>query len=154
MSGNMKSQFVYVSYIRATPEKLWQAFTTPRLMSQYWVGMETETDWNVGSTWTMKFPDGRVADSGEIIEFSPNTCLVLMWRNEWKPEMRDEGFSRCTFELEPAHGAVKLTVTHGIDVPNSKFIESMSGAWPICLSNLKSLLETGEVILKDTTRHA
>jgi uncharacterized protein YndB with AHSA1/START domain len=150
----MKSKFVYVSYIKTTPETLWQALTTPQLMKQYWIGMDTEADWKMGAAWTMKFPDGRVADTGEIVEFSQPKRMAIKWRNEWKPEMKEEGFSRCTFDLEQANGAVKLTVTHGIDVLNSKFIESVSGAWPICISNLKSLLETGDVILKENPRHA
>lgn len=149
----MKSKFVYVTYIKTTPEKLWQALTTPQLMKQYWLGMETEADWKSGSVWTMKFPDGRVADAGEIVEFSPPNCLVIKWRNEWNSEMKGEGFSRCTFDLEQTGGAVKLTITHGIDVQNSKFIESVSDAWPICLSNLKSLLETGHVVMKENPRH-
>ena len=149
----MKSTFVYVSYIKTTPEELWHALTTPRLMKQYWIGMDTETDWKKGSAWTMKFPDGRVADAGEIVEISPPKRIVIKWRNEWNPEMRKEGFSRCTFDLEQENGAVKLTVTHRMDVLNSKFIDSLSGAWPICISNLKSLLETGDVALKENPRH-
>src|SRR5581483_6949331 len=143
----MGSKFVYVTYIKTTPEKLWQALTTPRILERYWVGMVTEADWKKGSPWTMRFPDGRVADTGEIAEFDPPKRLAIKWRNEWKPEMKAEGFSLCAFDLEPLEGAVKLTVTHAMEVGNSKFIDSVSGAWPICLSNLKSLLETGEVVL-------
>ena len=150
----MKSQFVYVSYIKTTPETLWQALTTPQLMKQYWIGMNTESDWRVGSAWSMRFQDGRVADVGEIVEFIASKRMVIKWRNEWSPELKDEGFSRCALELEQTDGCVKLTVTHGIDVLNSKFIKSVSGAWPICISNLKSLLETGDVVLKDNPRHA
>ncbi len=150
----MKSQFVYVSYIKTTPEKLWDALTSPRLMKQYWIGMDTESDWKLGSAWTMKFPDGRVADTGEIVEFTPLKRMAIKWRNEWQPEMKEEGFSHCAFDLEQVGGVVKQTVTHGIDVLNSRFIESVSGAWPVCLSNLKSLLETGDVILKENPRHA
>jgi uncharacterized protein YndB with AHSA1/START domain len=150
----MKSKFVYVSYIKTTQESLWQALTAPKLMKLYWIGMDTETDWKRGSTWTMKFPDGRVADAGEIMEFAPLKRIVIKWRNEWNPELKKEGFSRCEFDLEQADDIMKLTVTHGLDVPNSKFIESVSGAWPLCLSNLKSLLETGDVILKENPRHS
>ncbi len=150
----MKSQFIYVSYIKTTPGKLWQALTTPRLLKQYWIGMDTEADWKVGSAWTMKFPDGRVADAGKIVEFRPPKRMVIKWRNEWSPRLREEGFSLCAFELEPIDGAVKLTVAHGIGVLNSRLIKSVSGAWPICISNLKSLLETGDVVLKENPRHA
>ncbi len=149
----MKSQFVYVSYIKTTPATLWQALTTPALLKKYWIGMETESDWKSGSAWTMKFPDGCVADIGEIVEFSPLKRMVLRWRNEWNPELNHEGFSLCTYDMEQVGEAVKLTVTHGVDVLNSKFIESVSGAWPMCLSNLKSLLETGDVVLKENPRH-
>ncbi len=149
----MKSQFVYVSYIRTTPEKLWQALTTRDLMKRYWIGMDTEADWKAGSSWTMKFPDGRIADAGEILEYRPCQRMVIKWRNEWKPEFKAEGFSRCSIEVDRAGEAVKLTITHGIDVSNSQLIESVSGAWPICISNLKSLLETGDVILKENPRH-
>jgi uncharacterized protein YndB with AHSA1/START domain len=150
----MKSNFVYVSYIKTTPERLWEALTTPNLMKLYWIGMDTETDWKLGSAWTMKFPDGSVADTGEIVEFSQKQRIAIKWRNEWKPELKNEGFSLCTFELEPADGVIKLTVKHEMDVPNSKFIESVSGAWPICISNLKSLLELGDVIFVYNPRHA
>jgi uncharacterized protein YndB with AHSA1/START domain len=149
----MTSNFVYVSYIKTSPEKLWHALITPQLMKQYWMGMDTETDWKLGSSWTMKFPDGRVADAGEVVEFNPSKRMAINWRNEWDAEMKKEGFSRCTFDLEQAGEAVKLTLTHGSDVPNSKFIGSIAGAWPICLSNLKSLLETGDVALTANPRH-
>jgi uncharacterized protein YndB with AHSA1/START domain len=150
----MNSRFVYVTYIRTTREMLWQALTTPELITQYWAGMRAESDWKKGSAWTLKFPDGRVADTGELVELSPPSRMAIKWRNEWKPEMKEEGYSRCTFDSEEVDGAVRLSVTHTIDVPNSKFIEAVSGGWPFCLSNLKSLLETGAVVLKDTSRHA
>ena len=149
----MKSEFVYVTYIKTAPEKLWHALTSPQLLKKYWIGMDTESAWKVGSAWTMKFPDGRIADAGEIVEFAPLRRMEIKWRNEWQPEMKKEGFSRCTFDLDKAGEVVKLTLTHGMDLPNSKFIASVSGAWPLCLSNLKSLLETGAVIMKENPRH-
>ena len=92
--------------------------------------------------------DGRIADAGEIVEFDPPRRLQIKWRNEWKPELKAEGFSHCTFELEPLEGVVKLSVTHEIDLADSKLIQAVSGGWPLILSNLKSLLETGEAVLK------
>ena len=68
MTDAAKSSFVYVTYIRTTPEKLWAALTTPEFMKKYWFGMNFETDWKVGSAWRLVFPDGRVADTSEIIE--------------------------------------------------------------------------------------
>jgi len=148
----MKSKFVYVIYIKTAPEKLWHVLTTPEFIKRWWGGGITITsDWNVGSTWVMSYADGRVADAGEIVEFNPPKRMVIKWRNEWNPELKEEGFSRCTFDLEEIDGAVKLTLTHGIDLPNSKFIEAVSVGWPMILSNLKSFLETGEVVLKEKT---
>ena len=142
------SKFVYVTFIRTTPEKLWSALTTPAFIRQYWFDMTHETDWKVGSPWKMLFPDGRIADMGEIAEFEPPRRMAIRWRNEFRPELKAEGWSRCVMELEPADNAVKLTVTHMIEFENSKFIEAVSGGWPKILSNLKSLLETGEVAIE------
>jgi uncharacterized protein YndB with AHSA1/START domain len=89
-------------------------------------------------------PDGRVGDSGEVVEIDPPRRLVLSWRNEFRPELREEGYSRLTYTLEPKGASVKLTVLHEMGKPDSKFIDSVSNGWPHVLSSLKSLLETGE----------
>jgi uncharacterized protein YndB with AHSA1/START domain len=89
-------------------------------------------------------PDGGVGDSGKVLEVEPNRRLVLSWRNEFMPELREEGESRLTYELEHQGEAVKLTVTHETDKPGSKLIEAVSTGWPHILASLKSLLETGE----------
>ncbi len=138
------SRFVYVTYIRTTPEKLWQALIDPEFTRRYWCGTHHESEWKPGTAWRIMIPDGRVADSGEIIEFEPCQRLVLTWRNEFKPELREEGFSRMTYELEQVGESVKLTVIHEIDKPDSKFIKAVSNGWPHILASLKSLLETGE----------
>jgi uncharacterized protein YndB with AHSA1/START domain len=127
---------------------LWSALTNPEITKQYWFGMHQETDWKPGSPWRLVFADGRVADAGEIVEADPPKLLVLKWRNEFKPELKSEGYSRCAIEIEPVDGAVKLTITHVMDRGESKFIEAVSEGWPRILSNLKSLLETGDVVLK------
>lgn len=88
----------------------------------------------------------RVGDAGEVLEIDPPKRLVLKWRNEFRPELHEEGFSRATFELEPLDAVVKLTVIHEIDVSGSIFIEAVSTGWPAILSSLKSLLETGEAL--------
>ena len=142
------SSFVYVTFIRTTPERLWSALTSADQMQEYWFGMQIRTEWKVGAPWQLIFPDGRIADSGEIVEFNPPKRLVLKWRNEFQPELKAEGFAVCTMELEPVSGAVKLTITHTVDRSESKFIEAVSGGWPRILSNLKSFLETGQVVLK------
>ena len=142
-----KSSFVYVTYIRTTSEELWAALTTSEFVKKYWFGMNVETDWKVGSPWKLVFADGRVADAGEIVEFDRPRRIVLTWRNQFRPELTAEGYARCSIELEPQNGAVKLTISHSIERADSKLIEGVSGGWPRILSNLKSLLETGQIAL-------
>jgi len=141
-----KSSFVYVTYIRTTPEKLWRALIEPEFTRQYWAGTHQVSDWKPGASWKAMIPDGRVADSGEIREFDPPKRLVLTWRNEFMPELKAEGHSVLTYELEPAGSAVKLTLTHEMNRPGSKLIEATSTGWPHLLASLKSLLETGQPI--------
>ena len=139
----MSSQFVYVTYIRTTQEKLWEALTTPEFQKQYWFGMHQECDWKAGAPWKMCFSDGRVADAGEVLEIDPPKRLVLKWRNEFRPELKAEGHARCVYELETVGDTVKLTITHSIERDGSKVIEAVSGGWPKILVELESLLETG-----------
>lgn len=141
MSG---SKFVYVSYIRTTSETLWHALTTPEIIQQYRFGMIVESEWKVGSPWRM-YADGNLMDSGEILESISPKQLVMSWLSEWKPEFKAEGLSRCIFEIESAGASVKLTLTQSMERPDSKFIDAVSDGWPLVISNLKSLLETGEV---------
>jgi uncharacterized protein YndB with AHSA1/START domain len=138
------SRFVYVTYIRTTPEKLWQALTDPKLTRQYFAGTSHESQWKQGAMWRMMIPDGRVADSGEVLEIEPHKKIVLSWRKEFIPEQRAEGYSRLTYLLEPVGKSVKLTVIHEMDQPGSKLIDGVSQGWPHILASLKSLLETGE----------
>src|SRR6516164_7357703 len=101
----------------------------------------------MGGSWKLVLPDGQVCDTGEIVVFEPEKRLGIRWRNEFRPELKAEGWSLCTMELEPAGEAVKLTVTHSIEREDSRFIDAVSGGWPQILSNLKSLLETGSTVL-------
>jgi uncharacterized protein YndB with AHSA1/START domain len=145
------SRFVYVTYIRTTPEKLWQALIDPEFTRQYWSETRQESEWKPGASWRIMIPDGRTADSGEILEIEPPRKLVLTWRNEFMPELQAEGHSRVTYELEQVGESVKLTVIHELDKPESKLIEAVSSGWPQILASLKSLLETGESLAE--TRH-
>lgn len=147
MSRDTASKFVYVSYIRTTPEKLWHALTAPDFMDQYWLGAKFRADWKVGGAWSITGSDGRLMDTGEVQEFDPPRRIVLSWRNEFRPELHAEGFGQCVFEIEPSGTGAKLRVTHSIGVPESKLIDAVSGGWPLILSNLKSLIESGEVFL-------
>lgn len=139
----MSSTYVYVTYIRTSPQKLWDALTTPEFQKQYWFGMHQECDWKPGSPWKMVFADGRVADSGEVIESSPPHKVVFRWRNEFRDELKSEGAALCTYQIERDGELCKLTVRHEIAAQPSKFIEAVAGGWPKILSSLKSLLETG-----------
>jgi uncharacterized protein YndB with AHSA1/START domain len=137
------SRFVYVIYIRTTPEKLWDALTKPEFTRRYWCNTWQDCAWEKGAPWKLMIPDGRVGDTGEVLEIDRPHRLVLSWRNEFIPEMREDGFSRATFELEANGDTVKLRVTHESDLPHSKLIDGVSNGWPPLLSSLKSLLETG-----------
>ena len=140
------SKFVYVTYIRVKPEKLWRALTTPEIIKQYRFGMTVESAWKVGSAWRM-YAEGSLMDSGEILESHSQKRLMMSWLCEWKPEFKAEGDSRCVYEIEPTGASARLTLTHSIERPGSKFIEAVSEGWPMVISNLKSLLETGDVAL-------
>jgi len=141
-----KSRFVYVTYIRTTPEKLWQALIDPTFTRRYWAETWQDSTWQPGASWKLMIPDGRIGDQGQIIEIEPHKRLVLSWRNEFKPEMKEEGFSRLTIALEQQGDTMKLTLLHEMDRKDSKLIEGVSSGWPMILASLKSLLETGESI--------
>ena len=109
----MNTTFVYVTFIRTTQEKLWDALTRPEFTRAYWYGAWHDTNWQRGSPWKLMIPDGRVGDSGEILEIEKPHRLVLKWKNEFRSELREEGYSRCTLELEAQGETVKLTVCAG-----------------------------------------
>ena len=145
-----RSAFVYATYIRTTPERLWSALTDPEFMKQYWFGMHCKSSFTTGSSWQLVGENGDVWDAGEIVEAVPPQRLVIRWEHQMRPELKAEGASLCTMELEPAGQAVKLTITHSIEREGSKLVEAVSGGWPKILSNLKSLLETGSVAVEES----
>ena len=147
--SNGHSSFVYATYIRTTPDKLWAALTTTDFIRQYWFGMRIESRWVAGSPWKMLSGDGQVRDAGEIVEADPPRRLVIRWQHMDKPELKAEGASECVMDIEPSGTAVKLTITHSIACDPSQFIAAVSGGWPKVLSNLKSWLETGTVALQE-----
>jgi uncharacterized protein YndB with AHSA1/START domain len=144
-----RSTFIYVIYIRTTPEQLWSALTDAEFMKQYWFGTHCESQWMAGSPWKLVSGDGQIFDAGEIVEARPPRRLVIRWQHQNKPELKAEGDSQCTMELERSGTAVKLSITHTIGREHSKLIEAVSGGWPKIISNLKSLLETGATVLRD-----
>jgi uncharacterized protein YndB with AHSA1/START domain len=141
-----KDRFVYVTYIKTTAEKLWDALRKPEFTRQYWFGVTHDCTWERGAAWKMRYSDGRITDSGEVVEIDPPRRLVLKWRNEIMPALKAEGDSRCVLEISEEAGVCKLSVTHEIEGENTGFIRAVSGGWPKVLSGLKSLLETGSTI--------
>jgi uncharacterized protein YndB with AHSA1/START domain len=89
-----KDQFVYVTYIRTTPEKLWKALIEPEFTRQFWCNTTQESEWKPGASWKIMAPGGMLTDSGEVIEVEPHRRLVLKWRNEFRPELKAEVYSR------------------------------------------------------------
>jgi uncharacterized protein YndB with AHSA1/START domain len=140
---NIHPKFVYVTYVRTTPEKLWQALIDPEFTRKYWSNTVQESTWEPGASWKIVTPSGMIADSGEVVEFDPPKRLVVTWENQFRPELKGE-ITRLTYELEPKSDCVKLTVIHEGGAPESKMVEAVSGGWPVILASLKSLLETGE----------
>ena len=129
--------------IRTTPEKLWEALTTPDLSTKYWFGYQLEAGWSAGSAWKLTSPDGQVHAAGAIVEIDKPRRIVLTWRDEIRPELTAEGFSTCAIDIEPKESAVKLTITHSIDRRDSKLIALVATSWPKVALNLKSFLEPG-----------
>ena len=145
-------RFVYVTFIRTTQDKLWAALTTAEFTRQYWFGSSLDSTWEPSASWQLKMPDGGLTDSGKVVEVDKPNRLVLTWKHERFPDMKDDDeTARATFELEPQGEVVKLTVTHESNKKDSKLIKGVSGGWPIILASLKSLLETGKAIERTKT---
>ncbi len=135
--------FVYTTYIKSTPEKVWAAITTPEFTRQYW-GHELISDWKKGSKWH-SVPTDEKRDKGivgEIMESGPPKRLVLTWADPDKPE--DD--SRVTFEIDTIEDMVRLNVIHGNFKPGSIMATKIVIGWPLVLSSMKSFLETGKAI--------
>ena len=140
-----KPGFVYVTYIETTAEKLWQALTSSDFTALYWFGYRVNSDWKVGSPYKF-FKEGSKSVEGKVLESDPPRRLAYSW-TPCAPEFQHERPSRVTFEIEPLGKVVKLVVTHeGFD-EGSKSLVMISEGWPVVLSNLKSLLEVGHVLL-------
>jgi uncharacterized protein YndB with AHSA1/START domain len=138
-----KPQFVYVTYIATTPEKVWEALTKPDLSEKYWFGYRVQADGKAGDRMTAINPAGRQAHDDPILESDPPRRLVYGWKPLYK-DMPDERPSRVTFVLEPFKGQTRLTVTHDEFDEDSKIFGMISKGWPAVLSSLKSFLETGK----------
>jgi uncharacterized protein YndB with AHSA1/START domain/DNA-binding transcriptional ArsR family regulator len=156
-----RPEFVYTTYIRTTPEQLWRARTDPTFTRRYW-GLAFESDWKPGSPMTLRLDkDGVVVADPEqvVLESEPGRRLSYTWHTftpEWaaaydiseedRAKFAAEPRSKVTFEIEPMGDHVRLRVVHDGFEPDSAVLSSVSEGWPMLVSSLKSLLETGEVI--------
>lgn len=139
-----KQKFIYVSYIRTTPEVLWKALTSSEFSRQYWMGDSIESDWKVESPIKFINTKGVVVRQGKVLLVDKPKVLSYTWSPQTDKELSAEAPSRVTFHIEPKEELVKLTVTHDEFVENSKVFPRISGGWPMVLSSLKSLLETNK----------
>ena len=136
---------VFEIYIKTTPERLWQALTDSDMRAKYSFGVGVESDWEPGSRWqgvTPKAP-GPISH-GEVLEVDPPRRLVQSFQALWSDEVEREGTSRVTYEIEPVADSCRLTVVHD-ELPEG-VNDEIYGGWPMILSGLKTLLETGETL--------
>ncbi|HMJ41251.1 MAG TPA: SRPBCC family protein [Pseudolabrys sp.] len=143
-----KPNTVYVTYIAATPEKVWQALTDPAFTKQYFAGFAVDVEPRTGGAFRMLYPDGRTHISGEVVDWSPPRRFCCTWVVEGMPGFAELPACLVTYDIEQAGDAVKLTMTeaHSWDVPEAILSGGRSG-WPAILSSLKSLLETGKSLV-------
>jgi len=141
-----KTNFVYVTYIRATPEKVFEAITKPEIARRYW-GHENVSDWKAGSDWKhVRASEQRTVELvGKVVEISPPTRLVITWAGA-SQAADPASYSRVSFDIAAYEEMVRLTVTHDELEAGSGMAKGIQQGWPIVLSSLKSLLETGQGI--------
>ena len=140
-----KPEFVYVSYIETTPEKLWEALTSSEFTRRYWWNTSVVSDWKVGSPFSLVM-DGTTTDVGEVLECDPPRRLSYTFQHILNEAAKKERPSRVTFVLEPAGKLTKLTLTHEDFAEGSVVVDGISKGWPAIMSSLKSLLETGTAL--------
>ena len=141
-----RPEFIYVTYIETTPEKLWEALTSSDFTKRYWWDTCVVSDWKVGSPFSLVL-NGRTTDVGEVLEAERPRRLSYTFRHILNEAARNERPSRVTFVLEPHGKLVKLTLTHEDFAEDSVVIDGISKGWPAIMSSLKSLLETGEALV-------
>lgn len=141
-----KTSFVYVTYIRATREKVFEAITNPEVARRYW-GHENVSDWKPGSDWQHVRANAERAVNvvGKVVEVAPPARLVITWASPSRAA-EPAAYSRVQFDIEAYEDMVRLTVTHDELEAGGSMAKGIQQGWPIVLSSLKSLLETGEGI--------
>ena len=143
--SRFKPNTVYVTYIAATPERVWQALTDPAFTRQYFGGFAIDVEAREGGAFFLRYPDGRVHMSGRVIAWSPPRRFSCTWVVEGLAEFRELPECLVTYDIEPVGGAVRLTMTeaHSWAVPDAILAGGRAG-WSAILSSLKSVLETGK----------
>jgi uncharacterized protein YndB with AHSA1/START domain len=138
---------VYTTYIAATPERIWEALTTPEFSRKYFFGFAVNAELKIGGAFLVRAPDGSVHINGEVIECEPARKLTVTWNVNWPGLVEKLGPTLVTYEIEQAGGAVRLTMTEAHDRALSEdILEGGRQGWPAILSSLKSLLETGQAL--------
>ena len=140
-----KPEFVYVTYIETTPEKLWEALTSSEFSKRYWFNTEFQTDWKVGSPFALVM-DGTTTDVGKVLEFDRPRRLSYTFHHILSEAARKERPTRVVFNIEPHGKLVKLTLTHEDFETGSKLLDGISKGWPAILSSLKTMLESGTAL--------
>jgi len=140
-----RPEFVYVTYIETTPERLWQALTSSEFSKRYWFNTELQSDFKVGSPFALVM-DGTTTDVGEILEADPPRRLSYTFRHVLNEEARKEPPTKVVFTLEKHGNLVKLTLTHENFAVGSELLDGISKGWPAILASLKSLMETGNAL--------
>jgi uncharacterized protein YndB with AHSA1/START domain len=140
-----KPEFVYVTYIETTPERLWEALTSSEFSRRYWFGTELKSDWKVGSPLALVM-NGTTTDEGEILEADRPRRLSYSFKHVTNDEMRKERPTKVIFNIEPHGKLVKLTLTHEGFAEGSRLLDGISKGWPAIMSSLKTLLETGNTM--------
>jgi DNA-binding transcriptional ArsR family regulator len=136
---------VFEIYIKTTPERLWEAITDPEMRQKYSFGVGIDSEWTTGSPYRAEHAGaGIVISEGENLEVDPPRRLVQSFTALWSEEVKAEGASRVTWEIEPVGDSCRLTVVH--DQLNEGANDELYGGWPMILSGLKTLLETGELL--------
>ena len=136
---------VFEIYIKTTPERLWEAITDPDMRSKYNFGASVDSDWTPGSSYEMSAGNGQVPlGEGEILEADRPRRLVQSFNALWSDDVKAEGTSRVTWEIEPVADSCRLTVTH--DQLSEGANDELYGGWPMILSGLKTWLETGKLL--------
>jgi uncharacterized protein YndB with AHSA1/START domain len=135
---------IFEIYIRTTPERLWQAITDPQIRAKYNFGAGVTSDWTPGARLQLGTPDGMLLGDGEILEIDPPRKLVHTMVALWGDDVKSEGPSRVTWEIEPIEDSCRLVVTH--DQLREGANDQLYGGWPMILSGLKTWLETGELL--------